>query len=229
MKVKIGPYINFWSTSYSEQTYLEWRHGKCYWNISSKEYTRLDKIVIGFLDFWQEVLNLTVNKIQDRRTRTVNIQIDDYDTWGMDSTLSQIILPMLIQLKKKQHGAGFVDNEDVPFPLSSESAPPVKDVGDTDDNHFKRWDYVIDEMIWAFTQIKDDDWESQFHTGEFDMISIPIDYDGNEVPKEEADLFEMARGPNDTSKFDAEGHKAFNDRITNGTRLLGKYYRNLWD
>jgi hypothetical protein len=57
---------------------------------------------------------------------------------------------MLKQLKETKHGAPFVDDEDVPEELKSTSAPPKKDDWDVDDNHFKRWDYVMDEMIYAF-------------------------------------------------------------------------------
>mgnify|MGYP003346662378 CR=1 FL=1 len=28
----------------------------------------------------------------------------------------------------------------------------VKDIGEIDNNHFKRWNYILDEMIWAFEQ-----------------------------------------------------------------------------
>jgi hypothetical protein len=82
--------------------------------------------------------------------RIVYVKIDRYDTWSMDSTLRYIILPMLKQLKETSHGAPFVDDEDVPEELKSTSAPPKKDDWDVDENHFKRWDYVMDEMIYAF-------------------------------------------------------------------------------
>ena len=39
----------------------------------------------------------------------------------------------------------------------------------------------------------------------------------------------MIKGPNDTSKYDLKGAKAYQKRITNGFRLFGKYYENLWD
>jgi hypothetical protein len=32
-----------------------------------------------------------------------------------------------------------------------------------------------------------------------------------------------------TNGFDVEGYQKHNDRINNGTRLFGKYYRGLWD
>jgi hypothetical protein len=39
----------------------------------------------------------------------------------------------------------------------------------------------------------------------------------------------MKSGPNDTYKCDYEGMAVEQARITNGFRLFGKYYENLWD
>ena len=126
-----------------------------------------------------------------------SIRIDKYDTWSMDHTLAPIILPMLVQLKETKHGAPWVAVADVP----KELRPTKKDInaynkdGSTDDKFFERWDWVLDEMIWAFEQKCRDDWMS--------------DYDYN--------------------KWDSEGAKAHQERISNGFRLFGKYYESLWD
>jgi hypothetical protein len=78
----------------------------------------------------------------------------------MDHTLALVILPMLKQLHADKHGAPNVDDEDVPEKLKSTSAPPKESVWETDANHFKRWDYILDEMIWSFEhKLKDTDWE----------------------------------------------------------------------
>ena len=82
--------------------------------------------------------------------RIVYVKIDRYDTWSMDSTLRYIILPMLKQLKETNNGAPNVDDADVPEELRSTSAPRKENEWDVDENHFKRWDYVMDEMIYAF-------------------------------------------------------------------------------
>lgn len=112
------------------------------------------------------------------------VHIDYWDTWSMDITLAPIIHPMLIQLKKTQHGAPYTDDDDVPEELRSTSARPKENEWDTDEFHFERWDWILDEMIFAFDQKIKDEWEA------------------NE-----------------------ELHK----RISNGFRLFGKYYENLWD
>jgi len=157
------------------------------------------------------------------------VRIDRWDTWSMDSTLSQIVLPMLQQLKRDKHGAPCVDDEDVPEHLRSTAAPPRENEWDTDGNHFLRWDWVLDEMIFAFEMKVKDDWKDKFHSGEIDWLWIPVDRDGNEVDKKDAKWHEMRHGPNHTHEIDVDGMKKVQDRISNGFRLFGKYYEALWD
>ena len=80
------------------------------------------------------------------------VKIDKFDTWNMDVTLAYIIVPMLKQLKEVKHGAPFVDNEDVSDELraSDEDLHTYSKNGETDEHYFDRWDYVMDEMIFAF-------------------------------------------------------------------------------
>jgi len=70
----------------------------------------------------------------------------------MDHTLAPIILPMLKQLKETKHGAPNVDAEDVPINLraTEKDVLKYKELGETDPDFFKRWDWVLDEMIYAF-------------------------------------------------------------------------------
>ena len=88
----------------------------------------------------------------DVKEQVLEVTIHDYDTWSMDYTLAPIILPMLIQLKETKHGAPQVDWEDVPRELrpSAEELHTSNKNGETDLHFFDRWDYVIDEMIYAF-------------------------------------------------------------------------------
>lgn len=150
---------------------------------------------------------------ESKRKRQVYVRIDRYDTWSMDHTLAYIILPMLKQLKADKHGAPNVDDEDVPAPLRS-TAPGAKDRAendwDLDEHHFSRWDYVLDEMIWAFEQ-QADDADANF-------------YDHGEKIAGE-DLMDSVR----RMKVDEVGLKAWHERKANGYRLFGKYYEALWD
>jgi|SRR6056300_122290 len=145
--------------------------------------------------------------------RGIDIVIHPYDTWSMDYTLALIIVPMLKQLKETKHGAPLVDTEDVPEHLrpSEEDLHKYKTNGATDANFFRRWDYVLDEMIWAFEQIAEDDNDDQF-------------YDHSEC--EGIDDFEESVKK---LKVDRDGLDAHHERIKTGTRLFGKYYRSLWD
>ena len=152
------------------------------------------------------------------------VKIDRYDTWSMDHTLADIILPMLKQLDAEKHGAPHVDDEDVPMELQS-WVSPAKDEYDTDGHHFARWDYVLNEMIFAFECKVDDTWQEKFSSGEHDMKSVPCAWDENGKPT----LYNFEKGPNDTYKCDYKGMQEVQKRITNGFRLFGRYYENLWD
>jgi hypothetical protein len=159
--------------------------------------------------------------IDSKKKRTIKVHIDRWDTWGMDDTLAHIILPMLKQLKETKQGAPYVDFSDVPKELyvNEELTEEQKDLGEVDDKHFERWDWVLDEMIFAFESKRDDSWEEQFESGEWDM----------KWKKIEGGMSEMIEGPNHTIKYDWEGRKKYQERISNGFRLFGKYYESLWD
>jgi hypothetical protein len=152
------------------------------------------------------------------------VKIDHYDTWSMDHTLADIILPMLKQIQKEKHGAPHVDDEDVPMELQSWTSP-AKDEYDVDGHHFARWDYVLNEMIFAFECKADDTWQEKFYSGVCDMRSVPCEWDADSKPT----LYTFEKGPNHTHEFDYEGMQVVQKRITNGFRLFGKYYEGLWD
>jgi hypothetical protein len=156
------------------------------------------------------------------KNRMIKVQIDPWDTWSMDHTLAHIIHPMLVQLHETKHGSPNVDDDDVPDELKSTSAPEPKDEFATDDNHHKRWDWVLEEMIWSFAQVIDNDADDQFYSGKADIKFEKKKLNGKV-------LYEMVKGPNDTFVFDKEGWEKWNARKQNGFRLFGKYYQALWD
>ncbi len=158
--------------------------------------------------------------LQGNSERTIKIRIDPWDTWSMDHTLALIIVPMLKQLKEKTHGAASIDDEDVPEELKSTSAPAKENDWDIDDNYFKRWNWVLDEMIWAFQHIVNDDWKEEFYSGTPRMKSIQLENGMSQVIED--------TGP-DAFRVDYVRMQEVEDRIKNGTRLFGKYYRGLWD
>ena len=208
MKIKIGPYKNwigpyqivdalfFWHERYpSDELEQRW------------DYRLHDKLSEWLASTW---VNNFCEWVQSKRQRNIKIHIDKWDTWSMDHTLAMIVVPMLKQLQATKHGAPLVDDEDVPDDLKSSAAPPKEDEHDIDDNHFKRWDWAMDEMIWTFEQLADDDSTSKFYTH----------------PTEKFEKFEDRIA---AIKVDREGLDAHEARIKNGLRLFGKYYRGLWD
>ena len=84
-------------------------------------------------------------------------------------------------------------------------------------------------MIFAFEHKVDDSWQDAYRSGEHDILWVPVDAKGNEVPKGEHKYTEMRRGPNDTYECDYDGIRKIEERMENGFRLFGKYYQGLWD
>lgn len=211
MLVKIGPYKN-WVGPYQIADLLKYvgvSEDTCF-NIGSwlADKTPLDKIC----EF-----------IHKLRKRKLVIKIHNYDTWNMDNTLAHIILPMLIQLQKTKHGAPFVDDEDVPEELRSTDAPPKENEYDVDGNHFKRWDWVMDEMIFAFKHELDDKWEDKFW-----KVQPEFDWEATKEQKADTDGAVELKWKK-KGECDWDGVKAVQKRIDNGFRLFGKYYQSLWD
>ena len=221
MKVKIGNYPDWIGPYQIAEKLLFW--------LDKDEDKRVHKFgtwLAGGKDK-DSLLMRVCSWIHSKQKRKVVVKLDRWDTWNMDSTLALIILPMLKQLKATQHGAGFVDDEDVPkgIGLRSTEAEPKEEEFDTDSNHFQRWEWVLYEMIFAFECKLDDSWEDAFREGEIDWESVPVSWD----LLGKATMYEMKDGPNHTYKCDYDGMKVVQERITNGFRLFGKYYQNLWD
>ena len=225
MKINIGPYPNR-AICNLYTNYMNKKYGYVDWPEYKQKGLRVK--AQPFAEAWREkaediiqsIYNCTINLFLDRRVQKVKVRIDPWDTWSMDHTLALIVLPMLKQLKETKHGAPFVDPKDVPKELQpKKQTKKQKDNYETDSTHFERWDWVLDEMIFAFDSKVNDDWEEQFETGESDLQWKKLE-DGN---------YEMVRGPNDTKVYDWEGRKKYQERISNGFRLFGKYYENLWD
>ena len=237
MKVYISKYRDHWISPYTMLDYVffwtDWSKCARDNSIRSLEEERTYVERPDWCEKWSDRLtpiSRAINWVLDRVHPEINlVKIDYWDTWSMDHTLSPIILPMLRQLKEAKHGAPFVDDEDVPEELKSTSAPAKENEWDTDENHFARWDWAMDEMIFAFACKTDNSWEEAFREGDIDMLWVPVDVHGNEVPKGEHKYYQMKDGPKNTYKCDYEGMRVVEARIQNGFRLFGKYYQALWD
>jgi hypothetical protein len=156
---------------------------KKYEGLSYENHTHEDHVLEVIEEAVQSVYNVFNWIWFDRRTQKVKVRIDRWDTWSMDHTLAHVIHPMLVQLKATNHG--------YPSGLTE-----------------KKWDDIMDEMIWAFEQKCRDNWEGDFYTYEDDsegMFGLKLVWE------------------------DRVGQKAHQERMTNGFKLFGKYYENLWD
>jgi hypothetical protein len=162
-------------------------------------------------------MKVKIGTYKDDGEREISVKIDKWDTFSMDHTLALIAHPMLIQLRDTTHGSPFVDFEDRPEHLIG--TVPVRERGDVDEFHHDAWQWVLTEMIHAFESKLSDEWEGQFYIGEYDRQYVCNDGYSSE----------MVRGSNHALKWDIEGRKVYQDRISNGFRLFGKYYENLWD
>jgi hypothetical protein len=209
MKVKIGPYLNWWGpyqllgllnhVGVSKEKTDEWAEKSPEW----------------FTDLCQWV--------HDQRKQDVKVKIHDYDTWGMDHTLAIIILPMLKQLKATKHGSAYLPV----FDQTSNSAQGCFDFYEEGDNAAweegaKQWDEIMDKMIWSFEQIQPGfGWEAQY-------CEVPCELDLDDYPEDEEKTSIPVRWKVE-GKYDWDGMKKHQARITEGFKLFGEYYQNLWN
>jgi hypothetical protein len=105
-----------------------------------------------------------------KRKRKIKVKVDKWDSWNAQHTLALIILPVLKQLKATQHGATNTDDEDVPLELKSTSCAPVENTWDIDENWFKRWDWILDQMIFSFDTLVNEDDEATLKLSTEDML-----------------------------------------------------------
>jgi hypothetical protein len=177
-------------------------------------------------------MKVKLGRYLDKRDRRIDIDIDRFDTWGLDHTLALIIYPCLVQLKATKHGVpsefadvGGADYEhQLSFEFYSETHKEAFDLG------CARWDDVLDKMIWTFEQLLKDDYNDKYYYGTPDYAWQKSDTTfPNPITGKVENTFEMV-DKNPTGHFtDIEGMRMHEDRIQEGLALFGKYYRSLWD
>ena len=208
MKVYLSPYRDHWISPY---TILQ---RVCFWRVvpgdDDDEHISDDPV----LEKWATRLEPFCEKLReflDWIHPPVNyVKIDHYDTWSMDHSLAHIIVPMLKQLQATKHGSCRTDLEDTPEHLHPKVAPSAANNYDDDTVH-ERWNWVMNEMIWAFEQKLKDDGDSEFYDHSAVQPGSSLNQQINQI------------------KIDRIGLDAHQKRMTNGFRLFGKYYQGLWD
>ena len=195
MKVHIGPYTGWIGPYQIADAIFFWVDRRGMFVEEPEIYKRWDYRAADKFGEWlsNTWVNDFCNWIDSKKKRKVVVRIDPYDTWSMDNTLALIIHPMLVQLKATNHGYFSSDPEDAP----SIGKGDETDCGGSDTLALDRYNWIMDEMIWTFAQLIDEDAEFQFY--------------------------------DEKTGWDLEASKVYQDRIKNGLRLFGKYYRGLWD
>jgi hypothetical protein len=143
------------------------------------------------------------------------IKVDRWDTWNCDSTIAKLVFPMLLQLKDEKQGVpsefGEVGGEahgvQDSFEFYQESYAFAWDEG------VKRWDTILEKIIWSMYQIAYVDYDQKYHHGESDY-----DFSDGKLTQLNSDYW-----------YDAAGAAKHEERIQEGLDLFGKYFRSLWD
>jgi len=119
----------------------------CFW----REIGYDEKWVVRLNNFLYPVMSIIQKFLDKIYPRVDYIHIDKYDTYSMDTTLAKIIHPMLKQLKATKLG----------YPSTMTE---------------KKWNYILDEMIWTFEQIILDGNDEQFWTDDIDWDGMKVHY-----------------------------------------------------
>lgn len=229
MKIYIGPYDHWFRPAKWLKDRLLSFYGfsdKQHWHVIQRlKYgasNELEDLEDWIRRFWlYRFLNIFERWVANHTTRRIQIRIDRHDVWNLGDTLAMIALPMLYEFRRQGiTGAPHVDDDDVPEYLRSTTAPPLteqeQNTGGADKLWHQRWEWVVQEMIYALEEVNDPDSDSRFHS----------DIDP-EKPRDEKNISfqeSMNRG-----MFDKDGYADWHERKQNGLRLFGKYLEALWN
>ena len=165
--------------------------------------------------------------------RKIDVQIDPFDTWGLDHTLATIILPALIQLKNTKHGVpgGFTDRVGGDFDNNLVFDFIKEDDTEVFDQLCESWDEVLDKMIWSFLQLSiEDDYDNKYHHGKIETDWVESDYTYTDpITGKIEKTYQMVDKNPDGHWYDHIGIQEHEKRIQEGLELFGKHFRDLWD
>ena len=154
------------------------------------------------------------------QVRKNHVVCSERDAWEADWTIPQMVLPLLLQVKKDKRGAPFVDDVYVPEELLSTACAPKENKWDTDDNWFKRYEYVLDEIIFAMQEVAND------YENEPEMFEKVREMTFGEIdPKTMTG--ELDTGLEIIPHMEAL-NKAYHARIQNGLMLFSVFFTSLW-
>lgn len=147
---------------------------------------------------------MKVNITEYGEDHKVDVQIDKFDIWNMDYTLSCVILPLLKEYKENSCGYFGVYLSDLPEELHEKVREEHNEFSTPDSKDYAysqtAWNWVVDEFIWAFTQIV------------------------KEEDNVEEELYKIEDHDLRYKKL-----REYHERINHALELFGKYFRALWD
>ena len=172
------------------------------------------------------LLARALDAINGKRKQKIEVKIDEWDLWDPYTTIGIVVRPLLTEfVNKKRHGAPNTDYEDVPEELrpSEEWIKQSKENkdGEVDDKFHERWDWILNEMLFAFNHIEggpDEFWADEYWGDAPTMRYRKIDEKGMSVIEFDEDW-----------ECDMDKIREIEARIENGFKLFGKYFRALWD
>lgn len=149
MKVNIGPYQPYWNLMWIEDLWCKVRYSKESWEVDEDKYDRWDAGFMHAVDKLRVFLNSITAK------RTVKVKIERDDLIDCYCTLALVILPTLKAYAKADHSW--------PHQISEEPLLPaeLKSNGtNVDEAEQQAWQWILRQMIAAFEQIINEDWNT---------------------------------------------------------------------
>lgn len=218
MKVNIGKYTTWWGPYQLVDKLFFWHEKYPEKELAKRwDYRLHDKLGPWLASTWVAPV---CQSIHDKKRRKIKVKIHNYDVWNMGDTLAIVILPMLKELKRQKQGYPWSDHEDGPWYYRFEDYKGEHNWSETGSYSHGRWDWIMDEMIWTFEQILDENHENPYW-----LEHGEIDWDAGEPDENGCTPVIWKK----ESRVDWDGLKKHEEAIQNGLKLFGKYYQTLWD
>ena len=145
---------------------------------------------------WKNIKG-SLKRVLDNLTRGYN----DSDTWSLDFTMAQWLVPRLKRLKELKRGIPGTMLK--PGDYNPEDNYSIRD----EEYQWRKWDWIMDQILWSFEGWLDDS----------EYCSPSIEY------------MEKRLGISLHGKYTWDIlHKFYHNKLQRGLRFFAKYYGNLW-
>lgn len=157
-------------------------------------------------------------------------KIKDKDCWNLAETLGEVILAYLVHfrgMKRMGYPCAILSKKE----MEKRSTTDISDEkawDRMDEVATKRWDRILDEMIFAFEYIVD---EEKFAPFPDDLPDIFLGDEDMPLDEYNERFNKTLASWNDCPSYIEykKKHAECEKRCEKGLKLFAKYYRNLWD